>query len=171
MGQIIGTIMILGGIAGVLQQWIQLQRERQKRLEEFEKFLHKSIFAMETENVKIIDYFAKYSSKDSQITQVLHEIAKRLSQNIYPKGQLVWEEVFREEEQNWKLDRETFELLIKMGNGFFGRSREENLSFLRKQLEELEKQKKTIKEKDEKERKVWIPVSMLSGIMLTILFL
>ena len=93
--------MILGGIAGMLQQWIQLQREQQKRLEEFEKFLHKSIFAMETENVKIIDYFAKYSSKDSQITQVLHEIAKRLSQNIYPKGQLVWEEVLKEEEQNF----------------------------------------------------------------------
>lgn len=171
MGKIVGIVLVLGGIAGGLYQWMEIQRERQKRVEEFALFLHKSIFAMEAEKIKVIDYFAKYISQDSKITETLHEIAARLRQNIYPKGQLVWEEVLKEEERNWNLDKETFGLVLSTGNGFFGRSREENVSFLQKQLRELEKEQLRIKEKDAKERKVWIPVSMLSGIMLTIFFI
>ena len=81
----------------------------------------------------------------------------------------MWEEVLKE--QDWNLDEEMFSIILKSGNGFFGRNREENSSFLKKQLEELEKQKIKGKEKDAKERKLWIPVGMLSGVMLVILFL
>lgn len=171
MGKIIGIFFILGGIADGLYQWVMLQRERQKRLDELEAFLHKSIFLMESEQIKVIDYLAKYNSRDGMLSKSLQEISKRLSKNIYPNGQLVWEEVFRESEQNWNLDKDTFGLILKTGNGFFGRNREENTSFLRKQLVELEEHKRRIIEKDAKERKMWVPVSMLSGIMLTILFL
>jgi len=62
-------------------------------------------------------------------------------------------------------------LLIRAGEGFFGRTCEENLCFLQKVIEELEIERKKSKEADKNERKVWIPVSMLGGIMLTILFL
>lgn len=171
MGKIVGIVLVLGGIAGCLYQWIQLQRESQKRVEEFGLFLHKSIFAMESEKIRIIDYFRKYHSEDTLITDALVEIANRLEKNIYPNGLSVWEEVLKEEKQNWNLDKEIFELILKSGTGFFGRSREENICFLKKQLEELEIHQMRRKEKDAKERKVWVPVSMLSGIMLTILFL
>lgn len=171
MGKIIGIILILGGIAGGLYQWMEIQKERQKRVEEFSLFLHKSMFAMETEKIKVIDYFAKYISQDSRITESLHEIASRLKQNIYPNGQLVWEEVLKEKEQEWNLEHEVFQVILKSGTGFFGRSLEENICFLKKQIKELEKEQQKIKEKDAKERKVWVPVSMLSGVMLAILFI
>lgn len=169
MGKIVGIVLVLGGIAGGLYQWIELQKERQKRVEEFCLFLHKSIFMMESEKIKVIDYFAKSVTCDSRITDALQEISKRLSENIYPNPQSVWEEVLKE--QDWNLDEEMFSIILKSGNGFFGRNREENSSFLKKQLEELEKQKIKGKEKDAKERKLWIPVGMLSGVMLVILFL
>lgn len=171
MGKVIGIFLVLGGIAGGLYQWTEVQRERQKRIEEFALFLHKSIYAMETEKIKVVDYFSKYISQDSRITEFLHEIAARLSQNIYPKGQEVWEDVLKEKEQEWNLDKETFGLILKSGNGFFGQSRAENISLLQKQLQELEKEQFRIKEKDAREKKLWVPVSMLSGIMLVILFL
>ena len=169
MGKIVGIVLVLGGIAGGLYQWIELQKERQKRVEEFCLFLHKSIFMMESEKIKVIDYFAKSVTRDSRITDALQEISKRLSENIYPNPQSVWEEVLKE--KDWNLDEEMFSIILKSGNGFFGRNREENSSFLKKQLEELEKQKIKGKEKDAKERKLWIPVGMLSGVMLVILFL
>lgn len=171
MGQIVGIILVLGGIAGGLYQWMEVQKQRQKRVEEFMLFLHKAMFAMESEKIKVIEFFSKYKSEDLQITKTLQEIAYRLSQNIYPKGQFVWEEVLKEEKMNWNLDEETFGLVLSTGTGFFGRTREENISFLQKRLRELEKEQIRIKEKDAKDRKVWVPVGMLSGIMLTILFM
>jgi len=169
MGKIVGIVLLLGGIAGGLYQWMELQKERQERIDAFCIFLHKSIFMMESEKIKVIDYFAKYDSQDSGIVELLHEISKRLRENIYPNGQFVWENVLKE--MDWNLDKETYLIIVKAGNGFFGRNREENISFLKQQLKELEKQQLKNKENDAKERKVWVPVGMLGGIMLVILFL
>lgn len=170
MGKIVGVVLIFGGVAGFLYSWICGQKEKQMRLEECILFLQKSIFAMDTEKVRVIDYFAKYVSRDSILTEALHEIAKRLATNTYPKGQDAWEEVLKEEETNFGFDKETFEVILQVGNGFFGRSCEENICFLQKNLKELEKQQEKIKEKDTQERKVWVPVGMLGGVMLIIIF-
>lgn len=162
---------MLIGVAGVLYSWICCQNAKQKRLEEFILFLQKSVFAMETEKVRVIEFFSNYRCSDEVIEDTLQEMACRLSQNIYPKGQSVWEEVLKEKEQNWKFDKETFGLIVGAGNGFFGRNRNENICFLQKSMKELETQKNNIKIKDAQERKVWLPVGMLGGIMLTILLI
>lgn len=171
MGKIMGCALLLGGVSGFLYSWIRSQREKQKRLEEFIIFLQKSIFAMETEKVKVIDYFTNYISADEQITRTLQKVAERLRQNIYPKGQNAWEEVLKEEEANLDFDKETFGVVLRAGTGFFGRSREENISFLQKSQKELEKMQERIMEKDAQERKVWVPVGMLGGVMVILLFI
>ena len=134
-------------------------------------FLQKSIFAMESEQVKLIEYFSKYISKDWYLNAVLYDLAKRLATNTYASGQKAWEDAFTKEKEHLSLDEETFLLVLHAGNGFFGRSLEENVCFLKKMIEELESRKKEIKEKNTKERKVWIPISMLGGVMVMILFL
>lgn len=141
-------------------------------------FFQKSIGVMETERIRVMDYFEKYASQningenmETQLLQTsLREIARRLATNTYPNGQMVWEEVFMEEKQNLAFDQETFSVILQAGNGFFGRSREENIRFLKKSVRELEIQQKKLKEKDTKERKVWVPVGMLGAVMLAILF-
>ena len=154
MGKIIGILLVLGGVAGCLHSWMIQQKERQMILEELIRFLQKSVFAMENEKIKIVEHFARYGAADSGIEdknehvleKTLHEIAKRLAGNTYPNGLLAWEEVFQEEEQNWAIDKETFEGVLSAGNGFFGRSREENICFLKKSIQELEKRQEKIKE-------------------------
>lgn len=160
--------MLLGGTMGGLYSWICGLKERERKLEEFILFFQKSIGVMETEKIRVIDYFEKYASQELQTSLV--EIARRLASNTYPNGQIVWEEVFMEEKQNLSFDQETFSIILQAGNGFFGRSREENIRFLQKTVKELETQKKKLMEKDAKERKVWVPVGMLGAVMLTILF-
>ena len=51
MGKIVGIVLLLFGIAGGLYQWLELQKERQMRIEEFCLFLHKSMFRMQTEKI------------------------------------------------------------------------------------------------------------------------
>lgn len=171
MGKLVGIVLILGGVWGLLYSWICSQKETQIRREEVILFLQKTIFAMDAEKIHMIDFFETYESRDEILQRCIREIASRLRQNIYPKGQLVWEEVLKEEEQNWNLDKDTFDFILRAGDGFFGRNREENICLLEKTMQELEIEQKRAKEKDAKERKVWIPVSMLGGMMLTILFI
>lgn len=171
MGKLVGALFIIGGIAGYLYSWQCKQKERQERLGAFIVFLQKSMFVIETENMKIGHLFRSYYGNAEILNRTLSEIARRLELNIYPKGESVWEEVFKEEEQNWDLDRETFGLIIHAGNGFFGKNRAENICFLQKSIHELEQQEWKNKKKDESERKVWIPVGMLSGLMIVILFI
>lgn len=171
MGKLIGTLLIIWGIAGYLYSWQCKQKARRKRVEDFIVFLQKSVFIMEAENTKVGQLFLSCLGRDIVLNETLTEITRRLELKIYPKGESIWEEVFREEEQNWDLDRETFGLIINAGNGFFGRNRAENICFLQKSIRELELQEKKNREKDSKERKVWIPVGMLSGIIIIILFI
>lgn len=164
MWKVLGIIFLLAGVAGVLYNWITDQRKRQKWLEEFIVFLQRSIAGMETDTIRVIDYFAR------QKLSVFHEISRRLSTNTYPNGQAVWEEVFKEEEQNLSFDKETFQVILHVGNGFFGKSREENVRFLKKSISELEECQRKLKEKNIQERKVWVPVGMLGALMIVIIF-
>lgn len=172
MWKIIGVFLVLTGIAGLLYSWVIQQKERQNRLEELIQFIHKTIFAMENEKLRVIEFFEKYHVENNTLLgNTLHEIAERLQLHIYPSGQDVWEEVFREKKQEWILEEEIFQSIMRAGNGFFGRSREENISVLQKWLKEIERLQKKEKEKEEQERKVWIPIGMLGGLMIIILFI
>lgn len=175
MWKIIGSVLILTGTAGVLQSWIMAQRYSHMQLETFRVFLQKSLYVMQSEKIKVADYFERYmeqlNQKDDALIHILEEIVNRLSLNTYPSGLMIWEEVFKENEKSWNFDSEIFQIIVQAGNGFFGRSKEENIKFLEKNLKELEKQQERIKQKNAQERKVWIPVGMLGSLMLVILFL
>ena len=109
MGKIIGSLWLLGGIASLLYSWVSEQKRWNRRLEEFLVFLQKSIFAMEEEKVRVIEHLRGYRSRDEVLEDTLQEIADRLQMNIYPSGQMVWEEVFLEKKSAWDYDREIFE--------------------------------------------------------------
>ena len=175
----LGIVLLLSGTAGVLYSWIDAQRESQKRLENIIFFLHKSVYAMQTEKIRVVDLFERYiehdkwkrEKKDIILAQILNEIRQRLLSNTYANGQMVWEEVFKEKEEKLHFDNEVFPIIVQAGNGFFGRTREENIRFLEKSINELEVQQKKLKVKSEQERKVWIPVGMLGSVMLVLLFI
>lgn len=179
MWKCLGIVCMLGGMAGLLYNWGLKQREQQLWIESFVLFLKKTSYMMRTEKVKIVDYFLRYTSQEPSnweqgfplLAGLLGKVTKRLSCNSYPNGQMVWEEVCKEEEQNLHLDAEAFRIVVQAGRGFFGRSREENISFLEKSIEELEQQQTRIKEQNKQERKVWIPVGMLGTLMLIIIFI
>ena len=172
MWKLVGSCFVLGGVAGTLYSWICAKKESQKRIEEFVQFIHKSIFAMETEKIKIIDYFLRYrSDEDKLLEHCLHEVAIQLQLNTYATGQEAWEEVFIKKKQVWELEEELFQSVLQTGQVFFGRSRQENISMLRKKLMELEILQQRKKEKNIQENKLWIPLGMLGGVMTIILFL
>lgn len=169
MGKMMGMLGVLGGIAYLLYQWILEQKIKYRQMEDVLNFLQRSIFAMEDDKLKVIEYFRNYTSKEAVLEETLKEIARRLEQKIYPDGQVVWENVFWEKRWEWNVDKDTLGLFMGIGRGFFGKKRGENLCFLKRDLCDLERMLKEKKETDARERKVWIPVGMLGGIMLMII--
>ena len=173
----IGIILFLGGIIGVLYNWMEQQKESQKQLQNFLFFLQKALYVMETEKIKVADFLERYTQqtmaqankKDRVLESILNEIRNRLLTNTYPNGQAVWEEVIYEQKQNF--NREVIPILVQAGNGFFGQSREENINYLQKSIKKLEQEQEKLKVKSEQERKVWIPVGTLGSAMLLLLFL
>lgn len=171
MGKIIGMGLVLAGIAGMLYSWVTMQKQRVRRMEICIAFLQKTIFAMKEENIKIIRYLESYESRESVLDATLQEVASRLRQNVYPDAVLVWQEVMHEKKDVWNVNDDVFEVLLEIGQGLFGRTLEQNICFLEKSLKRLEKLNGHVRETDAKERKVWIPVGMLGGIMLILIFI
>ncbi|MBR4025940.1 MAG: hypothetical protein IKJ01_00085, partial [Lachnospiraceae bacterium] len=149
--------------------WITRQKTRQRKLHEMEIFFRKAIYAMEEEKARWIVFFENYESRECIVMETLHEIAFRLRQNIYPKGEDAWEAVFMEKKNMWDCSESSFHLLLQSGHAFFGKSRKENSCFLQSYLRQLEECQAQEKQKFQEEKKVWIPVSMLGGCMMVII--
>lgn len=177
MSKFIGVFFILGGMAGVLHSWIYEQKNRQREVELFLLFLQKSLSVMKNEKIKVADYFKREIEQNplfednEMFLNTFIEILKRLSINTYPNGQMVWEEVFNENASYWNFDSEIFQIIVQAGNGFFGRTRDENISFLEKSIKELEILQIKIKDKHAHDRKIWTPVGMLGALMIVIILL
>ena len=171
MWKIIGILFFGMGMIGELYEWIARNKNRQKRLEEMRIFLTKARYAMEEEKVRWIPFFFNYESQDEIVMQTLQEIAKRLEEHRYRYGEEAWKSVFLEKKREWDCKEGSFQVLMKMGSAFFGRSRQENGEFMERYIRQLEECRKKEKETFAEERKVWIPVSVLGGVMLVIMLI
>ena len=169
MWKIIGIILFGAGLMGEVYEWIAKNKSREKRLEEMSFFLKKARYAMEEEKVRWIPFFKNYKSKDTVVTQTLHNIAQCLEEHRYPYGEDAWKAVFLEKKREWNCKEACFQMLMQMGNAFFGRSRQENADFMERYSNQLEEWIKKEKEQFTEERKVWIPVSLLGGVMIVIM--
>ena len=169
--KLIGILLLGIGILGQVYEWITRQKTRQRKLREMEIFFQKAIYAMEEEKVRWIVFFENYESKEPLIMETLQEIALRLRENRYAKGEDAWEAVFIEKKKQWDCSEASFHLLIQAGHAFFGKSRKENSCFLQSYLKQLKESQIQEKQKFQEEKKVWIPVSMLGGCMVVIILL
>ncbi len=167
--KLVAIAIITIGIAGFIHDWLLRHQARRKRMEELISFFRKAVYAMEETKVHWILFFEGYEGNDACINQSIHEVAKRLKENRYPKGELAWQEVMEEKKTDWDFSKEAHELLKSSGNAFFGKSQKENLECMRLYMKLLDLQReKECKEFAEK-KKVWIPVGALGGIMLVII--
>lgn len=171
MWKIIGILFFGVGVMGEIYEWIARNKSRQKRLDEMLVFLKKAKYAMEEEKVRWIPFFSRYESEDEIVTETLHEIAIRLEEHRYPYGEEAWKAVFLEKKREWNCKEASFQVLMQMGGAFFGRSRQENEEFMDSYIRQLETCKCEEKKKFAEEKKIWIPVSVLGGVMLVIMLI
>lgn len=169
--KVIGILILGIGGVGEIYEWIARNKSRQKRLEELIIFLKKSRYAMEEEKVRWIPFFQTYESEDELVNETLRQVGDYLEQHRYPYGEEAWKSVFLERKNEWNCKESCFQVFMQMGGAFFGRSKQENGAFMERSIRQLEECKQKEIERFAEEKKVWIPVSMLGGVLLVILLL
>lgn len=116
-------------------------------------------------------FFEDYEGEDACVMEFVRELAVRLRENRYPKGELAWQEVLKEQREKWDFSKETFDILLKSGSAFFGQSQQENLELFRLYTTLLMECKEKEKCEFAEKRKIWIPVGALGGIMVVIILI
>ena len=169
--KIMGIIMMITGIIGFIGDWTMRHITRRKRLDEILLFLRKAVYALEETHTPWIRFFEEYEGRDICVVESIHEVASRLKENRYPKGELAWQDAMTERKETLDLSKEAFELFYNSGDAFFGKSQKENLEQLRLYIKLLfECKEQECKEFAEK-KKVWIPVGGLGGLMVIIILI
>lgn len=171
MLKFLGVVFLGIGIASGLREWVLNEKQKMIRKEEMYFFLQKIIYLMKEGQCFLSIFFKEYQSRDQQFQTCIFKVGKNLEKNVYPKGELAWQEAFNDNKKNLALSQEIFEIIMNSGEGIFGKCKEENIKFLEYKMEELKACNQKEKEKFLEQKKVWLPVATLGGVMLMIIFL
>ncbi len=161
--------LFLGGIAYMLYSWVAEQKKRERQLEELIFFLEKLNFAMKERKCRVISFLESYPAREESFARLLKALEASLKYHRYPRGEEAW--VAAVKDQGYLSYKEELQdLVLKAGGGIFGMNLEENVHFLKISIKELKDYAKKEKQKVCNDRKVWIPVSLLGGAMLIIIW-
>ena len=169
MGKLIGILLILGGCAGLLYQWVKVQRCRALLMEEWIRIFVAFEYALEKEHVPIQRFFLRYDGRLPEVERFFERVLQLLEKNEYPSGQMVWGMVLKEWKKKFALKEEAGHTLRAAGDAFFGENSQENLRCMQGCRQRMEKCVEKEREEFVRQRSVYMPVGMLTGLMLVIL--
>ena len=171
MGKLAGSICILAGCLVLLLRWTESVRQRERLMREIIRFLRSWEYALETRLMRVLDFFASYPYAEGKLRTLTGTVREELLLHTYPAGQIVWQKALEESRAQMRLSEEAYRILLCAGDSFFGTNRMEAAQCVRaciRQMENtIEEERKSYREK----RKVYMPVGMLTGVMIVILLL
>lgn len=171
MGKLAGSICILTGCFVLLRHWTECVSQREDLMRELLRFLRSWEYALKMKRMRVMDFFDTYPYAKNCLKQITDEVKAMLVMHTDPMGQSAWQNVLKKYEGQIGLPKEAFAILVRAGESFFGTNREEAIqcvsACIRQMEEVMEEERKRYREK----RKVYMPVGMLTGIMLVILLL
>lgn len=171
MGKLVGSASILAGCLVLLIRWTESIRQSQHLMCEIVRFFRRWEYALETRQMRVLDFLTAYPYAEDQLRKLTETVQKELLSHTYPMGQIVWKKALEENRSAMQLPEEAYQILLRAGDSFFGTNRMEAMQCIKaciRQMENtIEEERKSYREK----RKVYMPVGMLTGVMLVILLL
>lgn len=180
MLKVIGICCILCGVFAGIMTWDAGRKEKIRLLEEITDFLRRAESAVEHQT-PVIDFLQSYTGmgqveevrgkKDNPLENALRELACELEKNQWSSGEEAWKYVLNRNREKWNFTEEQWELLCQIGQIADGRSRKalmEILALLKTGFLEMQRAEQS---RRIEQRRVVLPVGMLAGVMLVLLFL
>ncbi len=171
MGKLAGSICILAGCLVLLLRWTERVKQSEDTMREMLRFLQSWEYTLKRKRMRVMDFFDTYPYAAEGLQSIVDEVKALLLIHTDPMGRTAWKKTLKKYERQLGVPREAYEIFVRAGDSFFGTNREEAIQCVSaciRQLEEvMEEERKSYLEK----QKVYMPVGMLSGVMLVILLL
>lgn len=167
----VGCIGILLGTFGGLWAWEEQQCAKRNYLQEMYQMFRKGKYALVGQQMRCIEFFQEYHSGKKEVEEACKQIAQKLMEHEVSSGEMAWKVIWEEKIQQYHFSREEREVVLLSGAAFFGKNlkeTEELFGIYQTQYERLITQSRNL---HNEQRKVVLPVGMLSGIMLIILLI
>lgn len=171
VGKLMGIICILVGCAGVLLSWQERKRRQQAFMGECIRLFARWKYAISREHMRLYDFLEEYECRVPEMEEFLRLLKARLMTNTFPSGNQVWQNLLMEKREVLPLGEEAYRIFLDAGDAFFGDSSEECLRCVKVCEEQMEETMAEEKRDMERKWKVYMPVGMLGGTILIILFI
>ncbi len=180
MLKIIGSCCILGGAFAGILTWDAGRKEKIRLMETIIDFLRRAEGAVE-QQTPMIDFLQSYvcmgqgkstcQKRENPFREALHGLACELEQNKWASGEEAWKYVLNQNWEKWGFDEEEWELLCRIGQIADGRSQNALMEILAQQKTGFLEMRHEEQSRRSEQRRVVLPVGMLAGVMLVLLFL
>lgn len=169
MARIFGTVLILAGCAGFLYKWAEGEKARQRMAGEWIRLFVRWGYALEQEHVRLYDFLSFYETADASMQAFLDEVCICMRNHQNPSGQKIWQDCLQKHKRELQIGQEGWEILTSAAGAFYGESSAENLrcnEICRKRMEKFLAESRL---EFFKKQRVYLPVGMLTGVVMIIL--
>ena len=174
MLKLIGCGGILAGAAGLFLEWKRQEKKQILQLEELEHFLRKGTFSIEKECKQSRIFFREYIEWDVRspiLQEVLQELERNLDTNTFSTGEKAWQAAWEKYKSQWKPREEEWQVILSVGEGFFGRDRREMASQMKVYEERIRQLKQEHKSQMMEKGKIYMPLSISGGFFIILLLI
>lgn len=169
MGKLTGAVLILCGVCGLLWSWWRMQKKRQEAAGELIRMLARWEYSLERERLSLSEFLERFDSRDPQVSGWKNGLLASLAAREYPCGAMLWRRTLETHRRALGLGGELWELFCSADGAFFGTSSRESLRCARACRSRMEDCLRREREELSKKRRVYLPVGVLSAVVLIIL--
>lgn len=171
MGKLAGSVCILTGCMVLLVCWMERMKRSRQSMQEIVRFFRSWEYSLQIRQMRVTEFLETYPYTVPELRLVADEVRRTLLSHTYSTGQEVWEEVLEKHKSVLGVPEDAYQIFIRAADGFFGtnsRQAQQCIQACTGMLEcVIKEEQKNYREK----RRVYMPVGMLTGVMIVILLI
>ena len=171
MGKLVGGACVLIGFVILLACWRERMKRNIRNMLAIVRFLQSWAYVLEVRQMRIAEFLETYPYDVPELEHMADEVQHDLLLYIYPTGQEVWQKVLKRQKHTLGLPEDAFQVLLRAGEGFFGNNHRQTQQCITSCIRQMETVIGEEREHYLEKRKVYMPVGMLTGVMVVILLL
>lgn len=171
MGKLIGSLCILTGCTVLVASWMEHMKRRGQCMLEIIRFLGDWEYCLQIKKMRVPAFLETYPFAVPEFRLMMEDIRTGLLSHSYPTGQEVWRGALEKHKSALGLPEEACQILMRSADGFFGAGSRQAQQCIRTCIQMMESVSEQERKNYREKRKVYMPVGMLTGVMIVILLL
>lgn len=170
MLRLVGGCLILIGVMYGLYEWRKSRKEQMDYIKEYNVFLDRLCFDLFEQGDKIPDFCRSYQGKNTFLNNCITHLGEGLNHQMFQSTTKAWEETMLKPLIEGAYEK-TLQSYVARADAIFGSDPKENKRQIKKQIKQLEAYEKDFNERDEKQKKIIIPLTVFGALLIIIILI